>query len=1146
MNWGKLLEQQNLSELRRNIKSDSTSWASFDDSELMNSFLERILSFNNEKDISFKRECISFIKEVFPRSSNKIRGCFLSSPIMNGVYDLFKEGQYYEEFNTIIEYANQVGEWWDLKSGLALLGNGHLTTKTFGSLFSLVSEIELTEYIEKGLIQGELLNSFLSSKDEWGNWKLAEKIIRKAPDSLYNKCFVNLATKQPDSVILSLREELGLNKELVRLIVLQKGFLDDWDSALGYLSCDIVLSSDSIFKSIAAKQNCEELLSLYDREFIEGEDLKDIISIKGYWDDLNSVERLLNDGIISIPEEQIVLSALNSGRSSVLDELLTDRGLLLSTIEFWKSHKKLCPNFTSLCWAHLRDSILQSYLEDSVKHDYSEQVEAISKLSNVVSIEAFMLSIFASFGQSYTAGFSKALADGTLVPPTFFDQYRQLTSEKEYTSLHQFATFKKRYSKSLQILRATKMLGLLSLSNKQRLRTITEDILAEDKTVVRKFNKQYFKYIDAYAHSLFGEFEDTYNELNREQKEAVLTDEDSYLVISSAGSGKTRVIVSKYRYLTQIKGVKKEAVRILAYTKATRKEINEKKLGMDPEKGAARTFHSFANEVIDLSGLPKEFLKDVQESARKGEVDHSPRAAILFSKMINDGIESNEAFMNAMSLYAMSYKAKDKNQNLSFYTDRNGKIGSLKSYQEKVIFDFLADNSIDFAYEELSNDKKATPDFTIYYNGEWIYYEHFAVDQNESSSPYGQKYLADFNRKKEQWGEKLVYTKGANVVDTEEILDQLKSILVEELGIQLQPIDAEERTAIFKKKENYQEIFQSGIKMCLDVYDIIRESRIPQEEAFSRCKTVDYANTFMTVLYATVMRYYLTLLDPKNNGGKRVVDYTGCIEYAMELCRDRKLKTIQWDYILIDEYQDISPLRYEFIKSLLKVNPKLKVLAVGDDWQSIYSFANSDLTHFKDFENDWQYSLLLKMTETFRFNDPLLSVSSSFLKNGKDPLLIDKEVKPSKTAPKKTELEVKECNNYRHQIEFIKRIIHDKGLSADDYLILARYKADLTRIRNIISQELPNSYNSDCFMTMHSSKGLTKDYVFILNCNEGVLPSQVQDDTVIRLIRQSTDRDKMNEERRLFYVAITRASKKTFVLYSGTPSIFVSELDTWL
>lgn len=1139
MDWTRLLKQHCLRVLQKEIKAHPESWMAFDNTEDMNDFLNNVIESSNNQDVRFKQECIEFVIAVFPLSSDAIRGSIISSPIMQGIYGLISDGQR-DGFETIISFAKEIKEWRDLKSGLSLFQNDYKDFKSYSEVAANAKEKVLADFVNSNLLTKDLLDSILRDKEKWDDWDSAIVIITKFPQSLEYSCFLNAAIRQSEESIFDLSNIIGVDRGQIREIVLSKREINNWDTiTYDYLSRDIIRPNDDIFISIAIHQSCRDLFLLYQKEFIEGDDLRVIINKKGYWDDWDSEAQLREKRILEIAEERNILTALGRGdHQPILSHILTDKDLLDRLIKYWDSNRDLYLDFPSRCWA----SLLARFERNgnaSGQIDIIEQRHVIYSIPDEISLKHHFISLYASKGDDVFC-LIDALKQGKLISQQLIEDYNRITNSSSYLSLSAIAAIKKEYNIDIRILQAANKLGLFISPDESIISLMADDFSAEDKAFGEKYNKVYFSNLDNNAKSVFGSFYETYQGLNKEQKHAVLTDEDSSLVISSAGSGKTRVIVSKYEYLTKVKKIDKEKIRILAYTKATREEIN-KKLGFEPNWGPARTFHSFANEIISLSGNQPQFLNDVQEEAGDINIDHAPREATLFQTLRSKGVEHNTVFMNALSQYAVSYNKIYKNRNLSFYTDKNGKIGSLKSYQEKVIFDFLAENNVEFAYEETITTPSgivARPDFTIYHDGQFVcYYEHFAIDINKKYSPFGERYLQNSQRKIKEWGNQLIFTKGARVHDTDTIINQLKKILAER-GVTLNPINPEKRIQILKEKQDYHQIFQSGIRMCLDVYDIIRETGLSMDEAFLRCQGNEYANTFMTVLFNIVINNYECLLMSNNTAGERMVDYTGLIEYATDLCDKGIINEIRWDYILIDEYQDISPLRFRFIKSLRKINSRLKICAVGDDWQSIYSFANSDLSRFKNFTTDWPYSKKLMMAETFRFNEPLLSVSSIFLRAGYDPLLEDKDVKASRIAPVSTQIEIKECNDFSHQCSLIKRILKDKEIKPNNCLILARYRADLQALKPFFDTDF-----SDCFMTMHASKGLTRDYVFLVNCNESVIPSQVKDDTVIKLIRGASEEDKLNEERRLFYVAITRAQIKTFVLYYDMPSSFVKELE---
>ena len=285
---------------------------------------------------------------------------------------------------------------------------------------------------------------------------------------------------------------------------------------------------------------------------------------------------------------------------------------------------------------------------------------------------------------------------------------------------------------------------------------------------------------------------------------------------------------------------------------------------------------------------------------------------------------------------------------------------------------------------------------------------------------------------------------------------------------------------------------------------------------------------------------------------------------ATRYCKKSKLKkklgNFKYDYVLVDEFQDISLSRHNLLIALRTLNPNLHLIAVGDDWQSIYSFSCSDLSLFYKFKDNWGPNAIeMDMSGTFRFGGSVLNASTSFIK--KDVQLSSRSVIPATGS--NTELIFKSFPNSmifkerrELQWDFIK-----KEMAAEisknpkvKFLVLSRY----SNIAQWFQNELQNSKilpgnNDEVSLTIHRAKGLTADIVFIQECQENAIPLVKQEedlsehDKLLALVRGESkckDRyEKKLEERRLFYVALTRAKKKVYILYDeGLKSEFVDEI----
>lgn len=279
---------------------------------------------------------------------------------------------------------------------------------------------------------------------------------------------------------------------------------------------------------------------------------------------------------------------------------------------------------------------------------------------------------------------------------------------------------------------------------------------------------------------------------------------------------------------------------------------------------------------------------------------------------------------------------------------------------------------------------------------------------------------------------------------------------------------------------------------------------------------------------------------------KNEVDFTDTIIRATELCNNGHRP--DYDYILVDEFQDISMDRYRFLQALRRKSPLTKLFCVGDDWQSIYRFAGSDMALFKQYEQYFGYTKKCLMETTYRFGEPAIAESSRFILANPEQAV--KNVH-SFRVDAETKLDFLSTEGRDDVINTVKYIA-DQIPEDKDILLLGRYGFDVNIFKNselVIHETKDRVYVSYgdrqmTFMTVHQSKGLECDYIILLNCNGGTIgfPSQISDSPVLKYVLSEPDAYAFSEERRIFYVGITRAKEHTWVLYDmRNPSQFVKE-----
>ena len=651
--------------------------------------------------------------------------------------------------------------------------------------------------------------------------------------------------------------------------------------------------------------------------------------------------------------------------------------------------------------------------------------------------------------------------------------------------------------------------------------------------------------------------------LDMQQRRSIVSEEDNCLVVSSAGSGKTSSIIGKVKYLTDVKGIAPHRILLISYTNKAAAELTER-MATDGLKGY--TFHKLAIDIIGRATGIKPSICDNTDA--------------LFIDIYHT-LLGNKAFKNSVVEYFIDYQTNEtdwekrknerqeqlseqKNVQLkAMFPDMDGRAIYVRSEQEQKICFVLSSLGVKFRYEEPYEHQLADemhsqyrPDFSIYFEQKGvtkrIYLEHFGVDEhslvpawfakdkNITYEEANQKYNDGITWKKaahEKFGTQLLVTSSADF-HYSDIRNKLKKIL-EDVGVPIQEKTNEELYGLILPKGSKQE--KAFIRLVATFVTLVKSSCKSVKEVLKQAKNADDERSVFIIknIFQPVYERYISALSDSNQ-----IDFTDAILQATEICRASH--PVEYDYIIVDEFQDISVDRYNFLKVLREGNPPAKLYCVGDDWQSIYRFSGSDMALFNQFPEYFGATEINKIETTYRFGEPLVSLSSYFIQRNKAQ--IQKDIH-SFDSEMKTELEFYSYDrrDYCNMIgQLVASIPSDKSIfllgrySFDDYYLSFMYQSikEGNRFFYVIGGRKIE------FLTIHKSKGLEADYVILLQCNKDTygFPSLVSDDPVLNYVLTKSDQFPYGEERRLFYVAITRAKMKTLVLYDKRfPSVFVDE-----
>ena len=660
--------------------------------------------------------------------------------------------------------------------------------------------------------------------------------------------------------------------------------------------------------------------------------------------------------------------------------------------------------------------------------------------------------------------------------------------------------------------------------------------------------------------------------LDEEQRIAILTDEDYNLIVAGAGSGKTTTMAAKVKFLVDIKKVDPKDIILISYTNKAVSELKQRINKDFKIPVLVCTFHKFGVEI--LKSKTDEHLKVLTNSYNLVK-DYFDKVLCNDNKKLKEFLKFFVFYFD-IPLFALKFNSlndyfnyKKRNDYLTLKSrlneynkqvidERTNKrytiLGEfLKSNEEVMIANFLYLNGIDYEYEKpypkLDKSKTYLPDFTIYQGERIFYLEHFGINKNGYNKLFGYidslKYKYQINNKRKI--HKLNNTTLIETYSGPDLLDNLKEQLIKH-HIILNPRNPKEiySKLVDTSKDIYYTRF---IIFCLNFIQGFKVKGYNKSD-FGKLKAIyqdERTNMFLNFI-ENVYDYYQEQLKINH-----YIDFEDMINEAYEKLDNIKLN---YKYVIIDEYQDISQQRFNLAKKISEVSDS-KIIAVGDDFQSIFAFAGSDISLFTEFSNLMGYASLLKITHTYRNSQQLINVAGNFVMSNQ------KQIKKQLISPKNLENPVMvityddSSNKTKNKIMMLNKCLADIQKQFGDrqkILLIGRYNFEKYYLINsddfseistdkIKAKKFPN-FEID-FLSAHSSKGLGYDQVIILNGDDGTygFPSQIKDDPIMQVINVFDNSYLFAEERRLFYVALTRTKNKVYILTPvNNPSSFILEI----
>ena len=624
------------------------------------------------------------------------------------------------------------------------------------------------------------------------------------------------------------------------------------------------------------------------------------------------------------------------------------------------------------------------------------------------------------------------------------------------------------------------------------------------------------------------------NGLTEEQARNIATDEDTTLVLAGAGTGKTAVITGKIAHLVRNQGVPPESVLALAFNRKAALEIRER-LPDDLKDAHVSTFHSFALRVVASQGTAPTISKLAQDNfAYNKAID-----GILAKMMSEPGMAWN--IIRMAGTFSTEYREPFDFDNPREYEQyvydaelRTLNKELVKSFEELTVANWLAMNGVRYTYEKPYEFPTATrehrqyqPDFYLPDHG--IYIEHFALNEEGQAPPGWTTYAQEA-----QWKRDLHARHQTTLIETYSwqhrrgVLESNLEAKLREQGVEFNPLPAEELV----QKLSRERI--SRLSSLLGTFlNHAKSSNLTHEEILDRAKSQkdnDRTQCFLEI-FERVREEYEILL-----GQEEAVDFHDLINRAAQIITEGHWAN-QFRYVLIDEFQDISNGRMNLAQALKK--PDLAYFLVGDDWQSIYRFAGSYVGLIHQVDDHLGFTQRESLTKTFRFGDGILGPSTRFVQQNPEQTNRKLEADDPEGGQGITVIPADLPETGLHQA--LREIGEIRDGANESIMVLGRYRnsrSALGRSRGVRNLE---------FNTVHSTKGQEADYVVVLDLKDGRygFPCMVEDDPLLTIVMPPTHGDPFPfaEERRLFYVALTRARKAVYLVTDPVrPSPFVREL----
>lgn len=644
-----------------------------------------------------------------------------------------------------------------------------------------------------------------------------------------------------------------------------------------------------------------------------------------------------------------------------------------------------------------------------------------------------------------------------------------------------------------------------------------------------------------------------------DDKISAIADDNKYQIVKArAGSGKTSFLAYKAKFLVDKYSIKPSELLVLTFNKDAagemRKRFNELEL---KDSSNVMTFHSLAYKLVQ----PDKILFDESsESCTR-------KQSLLIQDIVEEELKKDK-FCN--TIYRFFRKEIDEAETDLIFKEMDEKIkmfylkrlrqislGSdvVKSRGEKFIADFLFEHGLNYQYEKTFkwDNKNYKPDFVVLNeDGEEIVVIEYWGMKKSSDKIQRDNYEAEIIRKKAFWQEKAVPLVEIEFEEINKGRVIFEEIIRNKLAEHLPLVKLSEDQVI--EKVNIKSVTHFT-KLVLQYIQKAKKAELSYHDLAKKIEA--FSLPFRINIFSKFSNHIYDLYEKKLTSTNKL-DYDDLVKQSTEKIlkydkssenNENSLNLQNVKYIFIDEYQDFSTLFYKLIDSIRTINPMVSVICVGDDWQAINSFAGSDLLFFEKFDRYFENASVNYLLNNYRSSSEIVNCGNKLMQGlgrqsevtanaslGTVSFTAVDDTYVNEDDIKKIGFETRYPNYLLlRYMKTCAKIIQKTG--DDKVMILARTKRiltyyDLGYVKKKLDKYLGLRTNSDkiSVSTVHSAKGLEADIIIILEASNEKFPLIHPDNNLFEIFGYGIDKV-LAEERRLFYVAITRAKKGLYILH---------------